>query len=62
VGDLEAEGSSPIVQCGGEGILKEKIRIFFTQQGSERRLDLMSMDNFYYECIYEVLRITYPQG
>ena len=30
------------------------------QEGSERRQDFVKIENFLYECIYDVLRNTYP--
>ena len=54
-------GSTPIGRCGWEGI-KKQICLFSIQEGSERRRDLVKMETFLYECIYDVLRSTYPHG
>jgi len=55
------EGSIPIGACGGEGTQKQ-IRLFSNQEGSERRQDFVKMEKFLYECLYDVLRNTYPHG
>jgi hypothetical protein len=41
---------------------KKQIRIFCIQEGSERRRDFVRMQNFLYECVYDILRNTYPHG
>ena len=32
------------------------------QEGYERRRDFVKMENFLYECFYDVLQSTYPHG
>ena len=40
-------------------VCKKNIRQLFIHEGSERRRDLMKMENFYYDCIYDILWNTY---
>ena len=42
------------------GRYTKKTRLLYIQEGAERRRDFMRMENFYYECIYEVLRNNHP--
>jgi hypothetical protein len=41
---------------------KKMIRQFYIKEGSERRWDFMRRENFYYECIYDVLSTAQPYG
>jgi len=41
---------------------KKKIRLLCSQEGAERRRDFMRMENFYYKCIYDVLRNNHPHN
>ena len=43
-------------------VCKKQIRLFCIQEGSERRRDFVKMENFLYECIYDVMRNTYPHA
>jgi len=43
-------------------VYKKQILLFCIQEESERRRDSVKMENFLYECIYDVLRNTYPHG
>jgi len=45
-----------------ERYTKKNTRLFCIKEGAERRRDFMRMKNFYYECIYDVLRNTHPHG
>jgi len=53
--------STPIGPCGGE-VIQKKVRLFCMQESSEGRRDFVKMENFLYECIYDVLRNSYPHG
>jgi len=41
---------------------KKQIHLFCIQKESERRRDFVKMEKFLCECIYDVLRNTYPHG
>ena len=50
-----------MADVAGDGI-KKQILLYRIHEGSERRRDFVKMENFLYECIYDVLRNTYPHG
>jgi len=44
------------------GRYRKQIILFCTQERTERRQDFVKMENFFHECIYDVLKNAYPHG
>ena len=43
-----------------ERYAKRMIRILFIQEGAERRREHITMENYYYAAIYDILQDTHP--
>ena len=61
MGGLEAaDNVLPRLALAVGEVYKKQIRIFCIQEESERLRDFVKMENFLYECIYEVPWKNYP--